>query len=169
MSDSDLKIKNFPCFNAIKEQLLSDVVGVWQKTGLPMLSTQKLATKLKYKESEVDQEWLQRLLDICCCKCHILENSAIHKEKMQCSCDVENRITEKKKKFFKDISHAKKRRSEKMNINWKRDIIRHEQQPCTFSTSSSDFVTSLKFISKVIAKAISITWNHSFNVWLVQI
>ena len=48
LSDSDLKYPmNLSCFNDIKEQLFSDIVDMWQKAGISILSTQKLATKLK--------------------------------------------------------------------------------------------------------------------------
>ena len=35
---------------------------------------------------------LQRLFDINCDKCQFLENFTVHHKKLQCSCDVENRI-----------------------------------------------------------------------------
>ena len=111
MSDTDPKfLKRLPRQNDIKEQLLGDIVGVWQQASLSILNTQRIVAKLKNvmkkynsgKSKElkrgrgnVDQVGLHCLFDICSCKCHILENPAIHHKKLLCSCDVENRILEK--------------------------------------------------------------------------
>ena len=53
-------------------------------------------------------------------------------------------LFDQRKDFIEQISAIPKIRLERMNYNRKQEVIRHEQQPCTFSSSLSDFLTFLK-------------------------
>ena len=84
-----------------------DVVGLWNKAGLPVLSKQRIEAKLKdliekYNTarkkvmkgggSKVDEGWLYSLFDMCTCKCFITDSPVIHNKKCSCSCEVADRI-----------------------------------------------------------------------------
>lgn len=117
-------LKKIPHYKDLKDQLLRDVVGVWNKACLPVLSKQRIEAKLKEliekynaarkKEmkrggSEVNEEWLQNLFDISACKCSIPENPVVRYKKLLCSCELENRIPEKEIAFLKDHRKGRKR------------------------------------------------------------
>ena len=87
----------------MKDQVLIDVIGLWTKAGLPVLSKQRIEAKLKdliekYNTarkkvmkrggSKVDEGWLHSLFDVCTCKCFIPESPVVHNKKCTCSCEV---------------------------------------------------------------------------------
>ena len=76
--------RKLPVYNDVKEQLLEDVISLWKKSSLPVLS--KIRTEVKIKDliqkwklalkrarkskSELKEDgWMSQLFDICKCKC----------------------------------------------------------------------------------------------------
>jgi len=85
LSENSVKFqKKAPGYNDVRVQLLDDIIGLWIKSGLPVLSRIRVETKLKEmllkwklaskkarknKDDLTNCNWLNQLIDICKCKC----------------------------------------------------------------------------------------------------
>ena len=118
-SESNPKfLLQLPNFTDVKNQLISDVIGLWGKASLPIISTKRVETKLKElikkytlalkrvrktKEKDLSGEkWLFELFDLSRCKCKISDHPKIHQTKVLCPCPFEDRVPEKEASFLKD-------------------------------------------------------------------
>ena len=106
LKESDAKfMKKNPGFKDVKKNLLSDIVAVWKKAGVP----QRVETKLKdiidkyraarkneiHRGKKIDEKWMRELFDICRCKSIIAERPKISRKKLHCICEYENCTPEK--------------------------------------------------------------------------
>ena len=115
-------MKKSPGFRDVKDNLMRDVVALWDKGCVPIISSQRIEAKLKdlirryeaarkneiHRGKKIDEEWKNKLFDICRCKCIIAEEPVINRKKLQCNCAYENRIPEKEVLFIKDQREGRK-------------------------------------------------------------
>ena len=108
--------RKLPVYNDVKEQLLEDVISLWKKSSLPVLSKirteakikdliqkWKLALKraMKSKSELKEDEWMSQLFDICKCKCKY-DEVKVHQGKVLCSCPFEDRVAGAEVEFLID-------------------------------------------------------------------
>ena len=118
-------------YNDVRVQLLDDIIGVWVKSGLPVLGRIRVETKLKEmlqkwklalkraRKSKGDLtncNWLNQLFDICKCKCKY-EKVKVHQGKVHCSCSFENRVPAVEIDFLIDQQGKRERM-----LGWSKDI-----------------------------------------------
>ena len=113
---------------------MRDVVALWHKAGLPIVGEKRVATKLKEtvnrynaerkraknREGKIEKEWLEKLFDLCRCKCAIADTPIAQHKKVRCSCIAENRIPEAEACFLKDQRGERNRHISKVNISYGR-------------------------------------------------
>ena len=102
-------LKKIPCFADVRDNLVDDVIEIWNRAGLPILSRQRIEAKLKNlisqfeaarkrakrrKTDEVSEDWLKKLFDICKCKCSIEDCPKVRNKKLLCNCEYQDRISE---------------------------------------------------------------------------
>ena len=166
-SESNPKfLLQLPNFTDVKNQLISDVIGLWGKASLPIISTKRVETKLKElikkytlalkrvrktKEKDLSGEkWLFELFDLSRCKCKISDHPKIHQTKVLCPCPFEDRVPEKEASFLKD-----QRGERRMMISASKDLTHTKQflkrlahkpknsseddEPCTSSSLATTF------------------------------
>ena len=155
-------------------------MGLWVKSGLPVLSRIRVETKLKEmlqkwklalkraRKSKGDLtncNWLNQLFDICKCKCKY-EKVKVHQGKVLCSCSFEDRVPAVEIDFLMD-----QRGEKEMILGWSKDINftkkaiekkrRERKEPDTlpFSTSGTiskavvaTYVTTTKLRKRNIAE-----------------
>ena len=108
LMDTDPKfIKKLPSFQDTKEVVIADVSAVWNRTSLPTIEPRSIHTKLKLAVemfagarkkaaklhlADVNEEWLNKTIDISKCRSSILTPPQIHKDKMQCKCSFDDRV-----------------------------------------------------------------------------
>ena len=109
--------------------MLDDVISLWKKSSLPVLS--KITTEAKIKDlmqkwklalkramkskSELkEDEWMSQLFDICKCKC---DEVKVHQGKVLCSCPFEDRVAGAEIEFLID-----QRGNRKMMLGWSKDL-----------------------------------------------
>ena len=181
LSENSVKFqKKAPGYNDVRVQLLDDIIGLWVKSGLPVLSRIRVETKLKEmlqkwklaskraKKSKGDLtncSWLNQLFDICKCKCKY-EKVQVHQGKVLCSYSFENRVPAVEIDFLMD-----QRGEREMMLGWSKDINftnkaiekkrREGKEPDTrpFSTSGTNskavvatYVTTTKLRKRNIAE-----------------
>ena len=115
----------------MRVQLLDDIISVWVKSGLPVLSRIRVETKLKEmlqkwkhaskraRKSKGDLtncNWLNQLFDICKCKCKY-EKVKVHQGKVLCSYSFEDRVPAVEIDFLMD-----QRSEREMMLGWSKDI-----------------------------------------------
>ena len=166
-SESNPKfLLQLPNFTDVKNQLISDVIGLWGKASLPIISTKRVETKLKElikkytlalkrvrktKEKDLSGEkWFFELFDLSRCKCKISDHPKIHQTKVLCPCPFEDRVPEKEASFLKD-----QRGERRMMISASKDLTHTKQflkrlahkpknsseddEPCTSSSLATTF------------------------------
>ena len=123
--------RKLPVYIDEKEQLLKDVISLWKKSSLPVLS--KIRTEAKIKDliqkwklalkramkskSELKKdEWMSQLFDICKCKCKY-DEVKVHQGKVLCSCPFEDRVAGAEIEFLID-----QRGNRKMMLGWSKDL-----------------------------------------------
>ena len=113
---------------------MRDVVALWHKAGLPIVSEKRVATKLKETvnrynaarkraknlEGKIEEEWLEKLFDLCRCKCDIADTPIVQHKKVLCSCIPENRIPEAEACFLKDQRGERNMYISKVDISYGR-------------------------------------------------
>ena len=138
-SESNPKfLLQLPNFVDVKNQLISDVIGLWGKASLPIISTKRVETKLKelikkytlalkrvkkIKQKDLSGEkWLFELFDLSRCKCNISNHPKVRQTKMLCPCPFEKRVPEKEASFLKD-----QRGKRRMMISASKDLTHTTQ------------------------------------------
>ena len=132
LSENPVKVqKKAPGHNDVGVQLLDDTIGLWVKSGLPVLSRIRVETKLKEmlqkwklaskraRKSKGDLtncNWLNQLFDICKCKCKY-EKVKVDQGKVLCSCSFEDRVPAVEIDFLMD-----QRGEREMMLGWSKDI-----------------------------------------------
>ena len=124
LSEKSVKFqKKAPGYNDVRVQLLDDIISLWVKSGLPVLSKIRIETKLKEmlqkwklaskraRKSKGDLancNWLDQLFDICKCKCKY-EKVKVHQGKVLCSCSFEDRVPAVEIDFLMDQRGERKK------------------------------------------------------------
>ena len=119
----------------VKKNLLSDIVAVWKKAGVPLISIQRVETKLKdlidmyhaarkneiHRGKKIHEKWMRELFDIC--RCIIAERPKISRKKLQCICEYKNRMPEKEILFIKDQREGRQMYMSNIDIPHERNKV----------------------------------------------
>ena len=110
-----------PGFNDLRNEIVNDVIYIWQAVSLPIISYSRIQTKLKdfvakFERAKISkscangvvEDWSDRTFDICKCKCEIPENPKIFDGKVSCSCSWEHRIPKEEILFLNDHKTRRK-------------------------------------------------------------
>ena len=102
-----------PGFNDIKQVAISDVVDLWRKASLAVIEAKGAQNKLKNViekfvtarkrakkfKCSINEDWFDKLLDLCRCRCEILETVGTYRGKLLCTCKFDDRKPEKEEGF----------------------------------------------------------------------
>ena len=128
-----------PAFGDIKEKLFKDEVALWRKSGLPIVSKQRVEAKLKELidrytaarkkalkrgDEKIDEVWLKNLFDLCRCKCSIPDVPTTHRKKFACSCACDNQIPEKELNIIEDQRSVRKMIISTVDVSFRREEMR---------------------------------------------
>ena len=124
-------LNKMPGFNDLRNEIVNDVIYIWRAASLPIISYSRIQTKLKdlvakFERAKisksyvngVSEDWLDKIFDICKCKCEIPENPKIFNGKVSCSCSWEHRIPKEELLFLKD-----QRTRRKMILTSQKDMV----------------------------------------------
>ena len=105
-----------PSFSDLRNEVVKDVMQIWQVASLPTVGFKRIQTKLKELiakfegakkratsggKSGASEDRLDKLFDICSCKCEI-DSVKIFNGKLQCECLWKNRIPKEEISFLVD-------------------------------------------------------------------